>query len=146
MARIQMVRGGGTGDTEGHIVFSVKSAYYLSTMTERLRISASGSITTPNSTTYGTIGASASGSANLPAVKTAINASGSAPIYACRAWVNFDTNAFSPNPSTSAIRGSGNVSSITDNGTGAYAVNFTTSIEGKLFRYNKPTSISIHFE
>jgi len=40
----------------------------------------------------------------------------------CRAWVNFNgTN-------TVAIRASFNVSSITDNGTGNYRVNFTTSI------------------
>lgn len=52
-----------------------------------------------------------------------------APIYACRAWVNFDgTNAFSPNPSTSAINESGNVSSITGNGTGNYTVNFATAM------------------
>jgi hypothetical protein len=55
--------------------------------------------------------------------------SGTAPIYPCRAWVNFDgTNPFSPNPSTTAIRGSGNVSSITDNGTGDYTINFTTAM------------------
>lgn len=56
-------------------------------------------------------------------------ASGSAPSYSARAWVNFDgTNAFSPNPSTTAIRASGNVSSITDNGTGSYTINFTTAM------------------
>jgi hypothetical protein len=42
--------------------------------------------------------------------------------YGCRAWVNFNgTGAV-------AIRGSGNVSSITDNGTGSYTVNFTTAM------------------
>ena len=47
---------------------------------------------------------------------------GSAPIYAARAWVNFNgTGAV-------AIRASGNVSSITDNGTGDYTVNFTTAM------------------
>ena len=55
-------------------------------------------------------------------VKTAANASGSAPIYACRAWVNFNGNG------TVAIRASGNVSSITDNNTGDYTVNFTTAM------------------
>jgi len=49
-----------------------------------------------------------------------MNASGSAPIYACRAWVNFNGTG------TVAIRASGNVSSITDNGAGNYTVNFTT--------------------
>jgi len=52
----------------------------------------------------------------------ALNATGSAPIYACRAWVNFDGTG------TPSIRESGNVSSITDRGTGAYTVNFTTSM------------------
>lgn len=51
-----------------------------------------------------------------------LNASGSAPIYACRAWVNFNGTG------TVAIRKSGNVSSITDNGTGDYTVNFTTAM------------------
>ena len=42
--------------------------------------------------------------------------------YKCRAWVNFNGTG------TVAIRASGNVSSITDNGTGLYAVNFTTAM------------------
>ncbi len=50
------------------------------------------------------------------------NASGSAPVYACRAWVNFNGTG------TVAIRASGNVSSITDNGTGDYTANFTTAM------------------
>jgi hypothetical protein len=49
-------------------------------------------------------------------------ASGSAPSYSARAWVNFDGT------STVAIRASGNVTSITDNGTGDYTVNFTTAL------------------
>jgi hypothetical protein len=55
-------------------------------------------------------------------VKTATNATGSAPIYACRAWVNFNGTG------TVAIREDGNVSSITDNNTGDYTVNFTTAM------------------
>ena len=42
--------------------------------------------------------------------------------YSCRAWVNFNGTG------TVAIRASGNVSSITDNGTGDYTVNFTTAM------------------
>ena len=45
-----------------------------------------------------------------------------ATVYGCRAWVNFDGTG------TVAIRASGNVSSITDNGTGDYTVNFTTAM------------------
>jgi hypothetical protein len=55
-------------------------------------------------------------------ITDALNASGSAPVYACRAWVNFNGTG------TVAIRASGNVSSITDNGTGDYTVNFTTAM------------------
>jgi len=48
---------------------------------------------------------------------------GSAAIaYGCRAWVNFNGTG------TIAIRASGNVSSISDFGTGNYGVNFTTSM------------------
>lgn len=46
----------------------------------------------------------------------------SAPAYACRAWVNFNGTG------TVAIRGSGNVSSVTDNGLGEYTVNFTVDM------------------
>ena len=42
--------------------------------------------------------------------------------FGCRAWVNFNGTG------TVAIRGSGNVSSITDNGTGDYTVNFTNAM------------------
>ena len=62
------------------------------------------------------------GVANSSLVKTALNASGTAPIYACRAWVNFNGTG------TVAIRASENVSSITDNGVGEYTVNFTTAM------------------
>ena len=55
-------------------------------------------------------------SAQIPTV------SGTAPLYMARAWVNFNGTG------TVAIRASGNVSSITDNGTGDYTVNFTTAI------------------
>ena len=47
---------------------------------------------------------------------------GTAPSYLCRAWVNFNGTG------TPAIRASGNVSSITDNGVGDYTVNFTTAM------------------
>jgi hypothetical protein len=42
--------------------------------------------------------------------------------YKCRAWVNFNGTG------TVAIRASGNVSSITDNGNGDYTVTFTTAM------------------
>jgi hypothetical protein len=45
-----------------------------------------------------------------------------ATVYGCRAWVNFNGTG------TVAIRASGNVSSITDNGTGNYTVNLTNAM------------------
>ena len=49
--------------------------------------------------------------------------SNSKPLYGARAWVNFNGTG------TVAIRASGNVSSITDNGVGDYTVNFTNALE-----------------
>jgi hypothetical protein len=54
------------------------------------------------------------GSSSVPS-ETVINGS-------AKAWVNFDGTG------TVAIRGSFNVSSITDNGTGDYTVNFTNAL------------------
>lgn len=56
------------------------------------------------------------------AIADRFNVTGTAPTYAVRAWVNFNGTG------TVAIRDSGNVSSITDNGTGNYTVNFTTAM------------------
>ena len=74
----------------------------------------------------------ANGDTGAPPIKAAAFGSGqtgNAPVFALRAWVNFDgTGTFSPNPSTSKIRGSGNVSSITKNSTGDFVVNFTTAL------------------
>ena len=58
----------------------------------------------------------------IPAPAALSTASGSAPSYSARAWVNFNGTG------TVAIRASGNVSSITDGGTGVYTVNFTTAL------------------
>ena len=63
-------------------------------------------------------------------LRNALNASGSAPVYACRAWVNFNGTG------TVAIRASGNVSSITDNGVGDYTVNFTTAMQDTNYAVN----------
>jgi hypothetical protein len=60
---------------------------------------------------------------NPEEIKPALNAAGFAPVYAPRAWVNFNGSG------VVAIRASGNVSSVTDNGTGDYTINFTTDIQ-----------------
>jgi hypothetical protein len=51
-----------------------------------------------------------------------LDVSGTAPSYTCRAWVNFNGQG------TVSIRGSGNVSSIADNGTGDYTINYSTGL------------------
>lgn len=56
-------------------------------------------------------------------IREAFHAAGSAPVYACRAWVNFKGTG------TVSIRASGNVSSVTDNGTGSYTVNFIVQMQ-----------------
>lgn len=60
--------------------------------------------------------------ATLP---TQLNASGDAPIYACRAWINFD--------SAGTIRASGNVSSLTRNGVGDHTINFSSAMPDALY-------------
>ena len=60
--------------------------------------------------------------ANVPTPAALSTASGSAPSYSARAWVNFNGTG------TIAIRASGNVSSLVDNNTGDYTINFTTAM------------------
>jgi hypothetical protein len=63
--------------------------------------------------------------------------SGTAPISFCRAWVNFNGTG------TLAVRGSFNVSSVTDNGTGDYTVNFTTAMSDVNYAAN--TSVAAEY-
>ena len=80
-------------------------------------------ITTPDVDSGPVSGTTANFSGNVTLGSSVLaTPSGSAPSYTCRAWVNFNGTG------TVAIRASGNVSSITDNGTGSYTVNFTTAM------------------
>jgi hypothetical protein len=88
----------GSNDMPGRLVFST-TADGASSPTERFRINNAGSF-----------------SAVIPSGSTLY------PAFWSRAWVNFNGTG------TVAIRGSGNVSSITDNGVGNYTVNFTTAM------------------
>lgn len=51
---------------------------------------------------------------------------GTAPIYGCRAWVNFDGTGTTGTNMT--ILGSNNVASVYKNGTGDYTITFTTAM------------------
>jgi hypothetical protein len=57
-------------------------------------------------------------------VLSLFNATGSAPVFACRAWANIDVSTGSP-----VLRAGGNVSSLTDVATGTVRVNFVTALE-----------------
>lgn len=54
-------------------------------------------------------------------VKTLLSASGSAPVFAARAWANF-------NGTNGSINASGNISGISRTSTGKYTVTFTTAM------------------
>jgi hypothetical protein len=88
----------GANDMPGRLIFSTTSDG-ASSPTARFQISSDGSF-----------------SSVIPAGSTLY------PQFGCRAWVNFNGTG------TVAIRASGNVSSITDNGVGDYTVNFTTAM------------------
>ena len=88
----------GANDMPGRLVFST-TADGAASPTERFRISSDGSL-----------------SSVIPGGSTLY------PRFGCRAWVNFNGTG------TVAIRASGNVSSITDNGVGNYTVNLTTAL------------------
>lgn len=71
---------------------------------------------------------------NITPAKLSGGQSGSAPIYGCRAWVNFDgtrneaDTGASTNGANVKIRASGNVSSVLKNSTGDYTITFTTAM------------------
>lgn len=85
----------GTANTIGGMSMYVRATTGAATLTEQVRLAADG--------TFGF-------NSGFGSMATA---------YGCRAWVNFNGTG------TVAIRASGNVSSITDNGVGDYTVNFT---------------------
>lgn len=59
-------------------------------------------------------------SSAIPAPAALSTASGSAPSYSARAWIQWTSGA--------TVAGSGNVSSITNTGTGTYTIAFTTAM------------------
>ena len=109
----------------------VEGEVYYDSTADKLKVrdaSAFREVVTQDATFNGTIGSSATSSANLPAVKTALNASGSAPIYACRAFVLFDGSSSGGAGSSKSVRISQNVSAVTDVAQGHYKVTFDTAM------------------
>jgi len=76
-------------------------------------------------------------------------ASGSAPSYSARAWVNFDgtkdtTGTVSTANTDRLIRASGNVSSVSRTAAGQYTVNFTTAMSDANYAASVSVSTSNH--
>ena len=72
---------------------------------------------------------------------TVSDAAGTGPVtltgqYAAKAWVNFNGTG------TVAIRESGSVASITDNGTGDYTLNYTSALADANYAYAVEMGIS----
>jgi hypothetical protein len=68
--------------------------------------------------------------ANDGEIKKALNADNAPPIFACRAWVNFDGTAGSTvdGEFRCTIRASGNVSKVVRSATGTFVVHFSTAM------------------
>jgi hypothetical protein len=91
--------------------------------------------------------------ANAGEIKKALNADNDPPIFACRAWVNFDGTKNTAGEASTAntnrlIRASGNVTSVLRNGTGDYTITFTTAMPDANYSItgasaNGTTSISV---
>ena len=102
--------------------------------TYTLRVTAEGGTINLINSTQGRTGVVWTSLGNSTVVGGVTTTVGTAPYYGARAWVSFNGTG------TVAIRGSANVSSITDNGGngGLYTVNFTSPIEDT--NYNVVTS------
>ena len=95
----------GSNNTNGGLSIYTRNATTDGTLTERVRLAQDG--TFGFNSGYGSAGTA----------------------YGCRAWVNFNGTG------TVAIKASGNVTSITDNGTGDYTVNFTNAMPDANYSY-----------
>jgi len=101
-----------SGNASGAGVFTIAAPNSASSFTATLPVATTTLVGTDatQTLTNKTLTTPTIDSASVPTV------SGTAPLYFARAWVNFNGTG------TPAIRGSGNVTSITDNGTGDYTV------------------------
>ena len=120
-----------SGDTSGQLVLQTNgtttavtiSTGQVVTLAQPLPVASGGSGVT-TSTGTGAVVLGTSPTLTTPTFNSAQLATvvGTAPLYMCRAWVNFNGTG------TVAILASGNVSSITDLGVGYYRINFTTAM------------------
>lgn len=106
------------------------SVHFFTSGTERMSINGSGNVgigTTSPQQALHVQGNVRVGDATLT------QPSGSAPMFVCRAWVNFDATRNAAGDTDSAntarfIRASGNVTSVVKSATGRYTITFTTAM------------------
>jgi len=112
-----------TSDTSGELKLQANGADIATVDSSGITMAAGKTL--PAAALTGTLPAiDASSLTGIPAPAALSTASGSAPSYSARAWVSWDGGA----TAVSTIFGSGNVSSVTDNGTGQSTINFTTAL------------------
>jgi hypothetical protein len=111
------VANGGTGQTTAAAAFDALKQSATDSYTGVVELATNAEALTGTDTTRPVTPAS---------MRAGFSASGSAPVFACRAWVNFDgTGAAGTNMT---IRGSGNVTSVYQNTTGDFTITFTTAM------------------
>jgi hypothetical protein len=98
---------------------------------------ANGSITSNKIASGVSIVGSLSGIASQATTLVTASA-GNAPVYGCRAWVNFDGTG--TNSTNQTIRSTGNVSSVYKNGTGDYTVSFITPMADSNYSMSQSTA------
>ena len=127
---------GGTGATsDAAAPFALKGSNsditQLSGLTTALSIAQGGTGNTTATAAFNALAPSQTGNSGKYLTTNGTDTSWAAVTanYVAQAWVNFNGTG------TVAIRASGNVSSITDNGVGNYTVNFTTAVADSNFAY-----------
>jgi hypothetical protein len=120
-----------SGDTSGTATLQAQAVAGNTTLTLP---TTSGNVVVDTATQTLTNKTITSPTITTPVINSAtFNPSGSAPVFAARAWVNFDGTRDSSGATTAAftnrfIYASGNVTSVLKTATGTYTITFTTAM------------------
>lgn len=124
--------GGGSFVTSNNIAsqsvnYANYSGYTTGNAATATNPASGGSFITTSNIASQSVSSAASCSGNSATATKLTTASGSAPSYSARAWVSFNGTG------TVSIYSSGNVTSVSDLGTGDYSVNFSTGMPDTSF-------------
>jgi hypothetical protein len=103
-----------------------------------ITIDAKGRITSASNNSF----SSTPSDGSITAAKLSGAQAGTAPIYGARAYVHFNGQNVTNPASMTGVAASGNISSVLDNGTNDYTVNFTTAFTSA--NQVVPVSIGYH--